>query len=474
MRLRKNNSFSCEEPRRATNSRNYFDVVVIGAGSGLLVARAAAERGLKVAIVEEGPFGGTCLNRGCIPSKMLIHVADVVDEIKNSERFGVIAQVKKIKWNAIQERVWKTIDYAARNIEQGNRTAKNVTVFKGSAVFEKSKVLRVGKERIEGRQVVISVGTRPVIPQISGIEHVSVHTSDTIMRLRNQPKKIVVIGGGYIGAELAHFFSSMGTEVTIVERGEPLLKNEDGEVAREFTRVFSKKCHVLLNTQVEQLEKEGNTILVHVKNVKKSILRTDAVLLATGRRPNSDVLNLEQVGIAINEKGFVKTNSYLETSVKGVWALGDIAGKYLFKHSANLEAECVVQNMFGRKTPVNYTAMPHAVFTSPQIAGVGMTEEEVQEKKIPYVVGKYGYEHTGMGKSMNAAGFVKFLVHKKSGKILCCHILGPDASTLIHEVVVAMRAGLSIDAVAQAVHVHPALSEVVQRAAIAAKEAIKK
>ena len=452
-------------------SKNYFDVIVIGAGSGLVVARAAAERGLKVAVIDEGPFGGTCLNRGCIPSKMLIHVADVVDEIRGAREFGIISEVKKIRWNVIQKRVWNTVDTAARKIEQGNRTSKNVTVFKERAVFEGARALRVGKQRIEGEQIVISAGTRPVIPQIPGIEHVQVHTSDTIMRLKKQPKKLVVIGGGYIGAELAHFFSSLGTEVTIVERGEPLLKNEDGEVAEVFTQVFSKKCRVLLNTQVERFEKKGKSILVHVRNEKKKALTADTVLVATGRRPNTDVLQVEKAGVDVTERGFVKTNEYLETSTKGIWALGDIAGKYLFKHSANLEAEYVVQNMFGKKVSVNYAAMPHALFTSPQIAGVGMTEEELSEKGVSYVVGRYEYKHTGMGKSINATtGFVKFLVERKSRKILGCHMIGPDASTLIHEVIIAMRAGLTIDAIADAVHVHPALSEVVQRAARTVQE----
>ncbi len=442
-----------------------FDVIVIGAGSGLLISNYAAEKGLKTAVIDEGPFGGTCLNRGCIPTKMLIESADVAETVNKAGVFGVRAKLEGIDWNIVQKRVWNTVDPEAKEIEASNRTTRNITVYKKRAVFESAKVLRVGNEMISGKKIFICAGARPIIPQIPGIDKVPVHTSDTILRLKKQPKKLVIIGGGYIGAELAHFFSGIGTQVTIVDRGDMLLKNEDTEIAKAFTRIAAEKYTVLLNTRTKEFKKTGNNILVTLQNKKELKLTTDAVLIATGRRPNTYILQCEKAGIQLTEKGFVKVNKYLETNVRNIWAIGDIAGIYMFKHSANLEANYAIQNAFGRRIPVDYSAMPHAVFTSPQIAGVGCTEEELKQKKITYLVGRYKYIDTGMGKAIeDKTGFVKVLADKKTRKIIGCHIIGTDASTLIHEVVVAMRNGLTADALARTIHVHPALPEVVQRA----------
>ncbi len=441
-----------------------FDVVVIGAGSGLIISSKAAELGLKTAIIEEREFGGTCLNRGCIPSKMLIHTADVIEIIKNSSKFGINSKLDKIDWNKIQKRVWNTIDSSARNIEKGNRE-ENITIFKKRAEFVGERLLKVGNELITGKKIFICAGTRPNIPEINGLDKVKYYTSDNIMRLKKLPKKILVMGGGYISAELSHVFASVGSEVTIVYRGERLLKNEDKEISETYTRIASKKYNLMLNTNIIKVSKKDKSIKVELEQKgKKKNLITDILLLTTGRIPNSDILKVKNTNVKVDKKGFILVDEYLETNVKGVYAIGDIIGKYLLKHSANLEAGYCANNAFSdSKIKIDYSAMPHAIFTSPQIASVGFTEEELKE--IKYLKGKYNYYDTGMGMAIeDKDGFVKVLVDANSKKILGCHIIGSDAPTLIHEVIVAMKNNLTISDLIKTIHIHPALNEVVLRA----------
>ena len=230
----------------------------------------------------------------------------------------------------------------------------------------------------------------------------------------------------------------------------------------------------MLNTEVIEVNKKGKNILIKVKEKKVKNLVVDSLLITTGRVPNTDILKVEKSGIETDKNGFVKVDEYLETNVENEFAIGDIVGKYLFKHSANLEAEYCAQNAFGNKAKVYYKAMPHAIFTSPQIAGVGYTEQELKEKGINYLKGEYKYIDTGMGIALNDEdGFVKILVDPSNKKILGCHIIGSDASTLIHEVIVAMKNDLTVDQVASTVHIHPALSEVIQRACLSVVERVK-
>ena len=445
-----------------------FDVIVVGAGSGLQVSAAASRKGMKVAVVEEGPMGGTCLNRGCIPSKMLIHAAEIAQTVQNAAKFGIGAAIKNIRFAEITRRVAATVDEEAVQIEEANKNNPNITLFKRRAKFVGEKTLEVEGKQIKGETIVIAAGTRPVAPPIPGLDQVEYLTSDNGLRLEKLPKSMVMVGGGYIAAELAHFFGSLGCEMTIIEMAPKLLGRSDSGIANAFTELCSRRCTVLLEHKVVKVAKGGNgaTVTMQDKDGKGKSVEGETLFLAVGRRPNTDILDVAKTGVEVTDKGYVKTNEYLETNVPGIWALGDIAGKWFFKHSANLEAEYVWRNAFlGEKTPVDYAAMPHAVFTDPQIAGVGATEDELKAAGTPYKKGVYKYRHSGMGQAMlELHGFVKALADEKGEKILGCQILGPDASTLIHEVVVAMKNGLTAKQLAKTVHVHPALSEVVQRA----------
>ncbi|MEK6948683.1 MAG: dihydrolipoyl dehydrogenase, partial [Nanoarchaeota archaeon] len=410
-----------------------FDVIVIGAGSGLNISSATSSRGLKTAIVESGPMGGTCLNRGCIPSKMIIHSADVAEMINKAKEFGINPKGYKVDFRKITKRASRLVDEDSRNIEKGIRADKNTTLFKTEGKFVGYKTLRVGNKTIKGEKIIIAAGTRPQIPNIEGLNKVDYMTSDEALRLTKQPKSLTIIGGGYIAAELAHFYGALGTKVTIIQRNRLLVPNEDKEIAAAFTRIFSKKYKVLLEHNAIKVSSKNKPIITTVqdkKGNKKNII-SEKLLVAAGRIPNTDTLDVGKTGVKFDKEGYVKVNGYMETTARNIWALGDICGIYLFKHSANLEAQYVYNNAFVKqKKKIDYSAMPHAIFSSPQIAGVGYKEEDLKEKKIPYLVGRKNYIETGMGTALNdKEGFVKLLVHKKTRKILGCHIIGTAAST---------------------------------------------
>ena len=326
----------------------------------------------------------------------------------------------------------------------------------------------MNEERIRAETVVIGAGTRPWVPDIPGLGEVPYLTSDEALRLPEQPRRLAIVGGGYIAAEVAHFFGSLGSEVTIIHRGAQLLRGEDEQIARRFTEVYQRKFNLLLNAQVSRAYDKGDEMALEVsEDGHKQELPADAVLFATGRVSNTDFLRVASTGVQVNGQGFVETDQYLETNVPGIWALGDIVGKYLLKHNANLEAGHVAHNAFSpdRKVAVDYHAMPHAIFASPQIASVGLTEQEAKKRGIPHTTAVYDYHNTAYGSSIeDRDGFVKVLADPETAEILGCHIIGSEASMLIQEVANAMRMRLTTDAITQSIYVHPALPEVVQRA----------
>ncbi len=446
-----------------------FDAIVVGAGSGLDIASGYASNGKKVAVVEPGPLGGTCLNRGCIPSKMLIHHADVASTVKDSERFHIDAELNSVDFSSIVREVNETVSEDAEHIENAVRESDNHTLYKTEAKFVDEKVLEVDGEKITADTIFVAAGTRPLVPPIDGLESVDYLTSREALQLEEQPEDLVVIGGGYIAVELAHFYQALGTKVTIIEMSDALVSREDREVSEKFTEIASEKYDVNLGLKASRVEEVGEKLKVTAEdeNGNKHSFAGDELLVAAGRVPNTDRLKVEKAGIETDERGFVETDEYLRTNIDGIYAIGDIAGNWMFKHSANLEAEHAFRNaMSGDEHPVDYTAMPHAIFSSPQVSGVGKTEQELEEEDADYAVGTYGYRKTGMGLALKEEdGFVKVLADPESREILGCHIIGPHASSIIHEVLVAMRSGSGkLDDITDTVHIHPALNEVVQRA----------
>jgi mycothione reductase len=458
-----------------------FDLIVIGSGSGLDVANAAAtQHGLKVAIIEKDKMGGTCLNRGCIPSKLLIHSADVAEVIKNAGIFGIKVDDFSVDFEKIVERVNTITDSNSDAIRKSYENSDNPKLFAKECRFVGKKMIALGGTNVNDEAIItaenilIASGTRPKIPKIKGLQESGYITSDESLRLKRQPRTLTFIGGGYITCELAHFYGSLGTEINIIQLEEVLIPKEDKEISHKFTEVFSKKYNVYLGYDVELVSKDGsNTFHIVAKNKfsgKMIELNSEQLLVAVGRAPNSDSLDIIKTDVKLDENGFILVDQYLETNIKGIYALGDVVGRYQFKHNANNEARYAYHNMLvtdTKKVPVDYTAMPHAIFSSPQVAGVGFTEQQLSIKGIDYQKSIYPYIRTGMGEAIeDRDGFVKFLVNRNDKKILGCHIIGTDASTLIHEVLVAMKAGDgTVQSITKTIHIHPALSEVIARAA---------
>jgi mycothione reductase len=455
-----------------------FDLIVIGGGSGLNVADSVAQHGNKVAVIERGKLGGTCLNRGCIPSKLLLHSADVMEVIRKSHTFGIHVKKLTVDFKSIVERVNNIVDDESDRLTRQLRRMTNVKLFSEESAFTgvKTILLKNTGETLTAEKVLIAAGSRPLIPDIQGLSKSGYITSDEALRLTVQPKVLTIIGGGYIGCELAHFFGSLGTKINILHNRRRLMRREDIEISNKVTRILSEKYNVYLNCITDCISKDrNNKFHVNLKdsNDKKVELVSDQLLVAAGRTPNSDILNLEKTNVRIDDNGYVVTNEYLETNVPGVFALGDIIGRYQFKHSANLEAQYAYHNIVNpnHMAAVDYSGMPHAIFSSPQIAAVGSTEQELRKKHISYKKSVHKYIDTGMGRAIeDNEGFVKFLVDAKEKKILGCHILGTEASILIHEVLPIMRLrngadSRSINLIARAIHIHPALSEVVANAA---------
>ncbi|KXB08688.1 dihydrolipoamide dehydrogenase [candidate division MSBL1 archaeon SCGC-AAA382N08] len=446
-----------------------YDFIVIGGGTGNKVARYASENGLKTALIEPGPIGGTCLNRGCNPSKMLIHRANVLKTIKDAHRFKIFSEVDGYDFEGIISEIKETIGREAKQKEKDMSEDPNLDLYKTKTHFVDRKSLKVDGEIITWEKILISTGSRPFIPSsIKGLDRINFLTSDEALFLDKPPDRLIILGGGYIAAELGYFFELFGTDVSIIEMEEFLLSREDKEVARNFTKIASKRHNLFTNHKATKVKEENGSFKVWAKNQNgEEIVREgDSVLVALGRRPNSDSLGLENTNVETDDKDFIKTNQYLETTEENVWALGDVAGNYMFKHSADYETEIVKKNAIdGCNKEADFKIMPHAVFTNPEIGSVGITEQEALEKGINFDKGYAKFSSTAMGRAQKFRhGFVKVLVDSETKDILGCHILGHDASTLIHEITLAMQNDLKAENVADTIHIHPSLSKVIRAA----------
>ncbi len=347
----------------------------------------------------------------------------------------------------------------------------------GEARFTGDYKLSVNDKTIKGKTIFIVTGVRPLIPSLKGIETVEYLTNETALRLTEKPESMVIIGGGYIAAEFAHFFDAMGTNVTIIQRNQHLVPDEEPEISELLKTALSRRMTVHTGTEAIEVRRNGKNITVIAKKTKSgSQIEVTAhhVLIAAGRISNADLLQAENTGVKTNERGFIIVDDYFETSKKNIWAFGDAIGKKMFRHSANQEADLAWHNaVHGKKSKMSYLAVPHAVFSYPEIASVGLTQEQAVKAmgKQEVLAGKAMYTEVARGEAMlETEGFTKAVVHKKSGKILGYHIIGPQASVLIQEVVNAMAADGNLWSVAKGMHIHPALSEVVLKAFAKLKE----
>ncbi|WP_193043342.1 mycothione reductase [Mycolicibacterium baixiangningiae] len=452
----------------------HFDIAIIGTGSGnsILDERYVDK---KVAVCEEGMFGGTCLNVGCIPTKMFVYSAGVTQNVRDAARFGIDAHVDGVRWSDIVSRVFGRIDPLASGGEHYRRSTPNVEVFASHTRF--ADALPDGRYRLRtddgdeftADQVVIAAGSRATVPPAIADCGVAHHTSDTIMRLAELPEHIIIAGGGFVAAEFAHIFSSLGSRVTIVIRGTAMLGHADDTICERFTDIAGKKweIHSRRNIIGGSTDESGVTLSLD----DGSELHGDVLLVATGRVPNGDLLDAHVAGVAV-EGGLVTVDEFQRTTARNVFALGDVCSPYQLKHVANHEARVVRNNLLidwddtDALMPSNHRNVPSAVFTEPQIASVGLTENEARAQGYRIRSKVQDYSDVAYGWAMeDTSGFAKLIVDDDTGLLLGAHIMGHQASSIIQPLVQAMAFDLPAQDMARGQYwIHPALPEVVENA----------
>ena len=452
-----------------------YECIVVGSGSAMIIVEAIAQKNpkAKIAVIDKDDPGGICLTRGCIPSKMLLYPAELLATIRKAEELGIEVEVKKVDFAKVMERMRSYIQAEMEMIRYGLSHAKNIDYYPFTAEFVAPYTMKVGNETITSKKIILCTGSKTLIPPIKGIDKVSYHTSDTILKISRLPKSLAIIGGGYIAAEYGFFFSAMGSNVTIIGRNPQFLPDEEPEISALAKRELQKNIKILTNHEVQSVEKTSSgmkkLVAVNRENGKKVEIVAEEILVASGRAPNTDILHPEKANIKVDEQGWIIVNEFLETSQPNVWALGDANGKYMFKHKANYEALIVYYNaVLGKRVKADYHAVPHAVFIHPEIASVGLKEKEAIEKfgENNILIGTERFEDTAKGKVMNLKDyFVKVIVEKETMKILGAHIIGPYASVLIQEIVNLMYTpDQSANPIIHGMHIHPSLSEVVEKA----------
>lgn len=451
-----------------------FDLIVVGSGAGTHVASIASKEGKKVALVDQGPAGGVCLNNGCVPSKMLIYPADVIRIIQHSREVGLEASITRIDFQKIMCRMHSVVDDNRTHLEEAIKAKENITLYKNSAEFVGDHTFQVGDKTITAPKIVIATGSRPLVPPVHGLKETGYLDNITLLGLEEPPASMIIFGAGLVACEYGHFFSAMGTKVTIIGRSPKVLKNEDPEVSQIVLESLSKFMKVLTNLEVIRVElKDGKKVVsAHCRTDNKIYeFKSDEILLAAGRHSNSDILKPERTGVETDQQGWIKVNEYLETTKKDIWALGDATGKHMFRHNAKYESDIVIHNLLRAekledKMKVDFHAVPHAVFTYPQVAGVGLKESEALDAGYDVLVGRAKYTDVAKGVAMaEEHGFVKVVVEGKSGKVLGCSAVGSEASELIQQVVYLMNTdSQDIGPLIRSQIIHPTLNEVLARA----------
>lgn len=443
-----------------------FDLAIIGSGSGnSLITEDFADK--RVVLVSSGIFGGTCLNVGCIPTKMYVYAAEVAGTVTDAARYGVDARIEGVRWADIRDRIFGRIDPISAGGREWRAQSDNVTLLEGRAEFIGPRQLMVdGTRSFTADQVVIATGARAEVPAVITAAGVPFHTSDTVMRIDELPSSMVIVGGGYIAAEFAHVFSRLGVEVRIVSRGDRLLRAMDPEISRRFTELSRTRWDLHLSAVATGVRHDRGGVAVELSD--GDTVRGDLLLVATGRRPNSDGIGLAHAGVDVLADGRVLVDRFGRTTAEGVWALGDVSSPFQLKHVANSEGRAVAHNLAHPDDlrPFRHDVVPSAVFTEPQIASVGATSSELEASGRPFVISTQAYGDTAYGWAMeDRDGVCRLYADPATGLLLGAHVLGSQASTLIQPLIQAMSFGQRVTDVARGQYwIHPALAEVVENA----------
>ena len=444
------------------------DIVIIGGGPGGYVAAIhAAHLGAGVALIEKDRLGGTCLNRGCIPTKALVRSAEVLLDSRRASDFGIEIGSVKANLPQIMARKRRVVDRLVAGVEQLMK-ANKIGVYRGMGRIVSPHLVEVDDTEIATRKIIIATGSESSLLPIDGLDLPGVLTTDDILELEELPKSLVVVGGSHVGVEFASIFSALGTKVTIVKRRPLLLEPVDEEIGRRFAQTLSRQgIEVIIGAAVKGIKKEGTGLrVVWDAAGGEQGVAGQMVLMATGRRPYTEGLGLPELGVTTDGEA-IHVNECLETNIDDVYAIGDVLGKHMLAHVASYEGEIAVENALGRRRQVDYRAVPTCVFTFPEIAGVGITEKEAQDSNIPHKVSKFPFLACGRAVAMDeTAGIVKMICHADSGKVLGLHIMGPHAGDLIAEGALAVQLGATASDIAHTIHAHPTLPEAVHETAM--------
>jgi dihydrolipoamide dehydrogenase len=456
-----------------------FDVTVIGGGpGGYVCAIRLSQLGLKTACIESrGTLGGTCLNIGCIPSKSLLNLSENFHKAKNFEKLGI--ETGEIKLNL--EKMMKNKDKAVTVLTKGVEflfKKNKVTYFKGTGSFKNQNQISIINDKeetaIETKNTIISTGSEPV--SLRGIEfdEEKILSSTGALSISKLPKKMVVVGGGYIGLEMGSVWSRLGTEVQVIEFLDHITPGMDKEISTEFMKILQKQgIKFELKTKVEKITKSKNGVIIETfsKEGKKNKFKADVVLISVGRRPYTKKLNLEKIGVELDKRGSIKVNKNFQTNIKNIYAIGDVIEGPMLAHKAEEEGIAVAELISGQSGHVNYDTIPGVVYTSPEVASVGKTEEQLKEKGINYKIGKFPFLANSRAKTIGESeGFVKILAESTTDKILGVHIIGHHAGEMIAEMSVAMEFGASSEDIARTCHAHPTFSEAIKEAALSVEK----
>ncbi len=457
-----------------------YDYIIIWSGWGSKLARGLADAGKSVAIIEKDKLGWTCLNRGCIPSKMFIHPADVMQEIRESKLYNVSVWNPEVDFaklsDEINAEIWKTSDSIKNNYESGN--VANLEFFHGKASFVKNKIIEINWELITAENIVVWVGSRPSVPPIEWLTDVPYMTSTGALKNKKLPKKLLVIWGWYIAVELGHAYGWFGSEVHFFVRSW-LVWAVDNEIKQEFENEFSKKYHIHKSIKFNKIEFDKNTweyTLYYNENWKELSMKWDGLLIATGININSDTLNLNNTDVILWRKWNIEVNDNLETNVSWIYAIWDCNGNHFFRHSVNFEVEYLLPQLLEseEKSAINYPPMPWAIFSNPQVAGVGKTEEELITEWVEYFKWVNYYKNSAMWDALRSEhGMVKLLFSTQDQKLLWAHIVWPEASNMIHMLIVFINFNATLWDILKTVFIHPALPENIRNAARKAKINVK-
>ena len=453
-----------------------FQAVVIGGGpGGYVCAIRLAQLGLKTACIESrGSLGGTCLNVGCIPSKSLLNLSDEFNKVKHLSNKGIEVENVKLNLSKMMKNKDKAVTILTKGVEFLFKKNK-VTYFKGSGSFKSKNEILIKDEDnketlINTDKTIIATGSLPVsLPNIN-FDEKTIVSSTGALKLEQVPKKMIIVGGGYIGLEMGSVWSRLGAEVHVIEFLDHITPGMDREISKEFMKILKKQgINFHMEVKVENIKKDksGAKISTIDNNGNKKDFDCDVVLISVGRKPNTDKLNLEKIGIELDKKKRIKTNKNFQTNLDNIYAIGDVIEGPMLAHKAEDEGIAVAENIAGQSGHVNYDTIPGVIYTTPEVASIGKTEEELRDLKISYKVGKFSFMANSRAKAIDdTEGFVKILADKKTDKVLGAHLIGPHAGELIAEIGVAMEFGASSEDIARTCHAHPTFSEAVKEAAL--------